>query len=69
MKGFPETKEDLAAEDKLTDEMIAEQNGATAAARGRSYDTNPYSRGPLRVAWSNGHNGMRARMLMDREGN
>jgi ribosome modulation factor len=48
----------------------AEQAGANAALHGRSYGSNPFPRDfspRLHLAWSNGHNGMRVRMALDRE--
>lgn len=47
----------------------AEQEGRAAAASRRPYDSNPYpeTMPTLRLAWSQGHNGMRARMALDKE--
>lgn len=40
--------------------------GATAAVNGVPYSDNPHGSNPeLKLAWSQAHNGMRARLAMD----
>ncbi len=44
----------------------AHDAGMTAAIEKRPYSDNPHDSDPeLRLAWSRGHNGMRARLAMD----
>ena len=44
----------------------ANDMGATAAARRESYDSNPFRpSSDLRHAWSLGHNGARARIMVE----
>lgn len=46
----------------------ARDAGMAAAMRGAAYATNPHVADPdLKLAWRNGHNGMRARLAMDAE--
>lgn len=48
----------------------AANRGANAAIRGLPYSGNPYSKTSqpeLHLVWSESHNGMRARMIMDKE--
>lgn len=43
--------------------------GATAAVRRRPYSENPHTNDAgLKLAWSEAHSGMRARMILDAEG-
>ena len=47
----------------------AENEGKTAAVNGKQYADNPYDAQTQKeehLAWSQGHNGMRARLLQDR---
>lgn len=50
---------------------IAADRGRTAAVKGEGYDTNPYDRvsqPTLHRYWSEAHNGMRAKLAMEKDG-
>ncbi len=45
----------------------AMNDGATAAYWGKPYDDNPHTDAQLKLAWSQGHNGARVRMAIDKD--
>jgi hypothetical protein len=49
---------------------VAADRGRTAAVKGISYDRNPYhalTQPGLHLHWSSAHNGMRAKLLMEKD--